>query len=140
LEIHRESASARSVKEAMEDQARLVDLVRAYRSISSADVLLLDAHSIIAIGSEHHVIPVGTIRSMKPEGLIFVEASAEAILKRRFSRGDTVDIGAETEDVTRLQAASLKAVKGYSLALNCQLIIVPADQGVDLTEAIANLQ
>ncbi|KPH07734.1 hypothetical protein AOG23_15765 [Rhizobium acidisoli] len=99
--------------------------------------MLLDAHSLLIADGKDFVIPVDIIAAMEPNGLIFVEAAAEVISRRRTSRGDRGN--SISDEITRLQAVALQAVKEYSKSLECPLYIVDADQRVDFARAMEGL-
>lgn len=139
LGLDRSSAGERSANEMLQDQRKLVELVRAARASTSARLMLLDAHSVVIVGGRQLIVPTDVIGAMEPDGFIFLEAAAEAVSRRRLARGDQGAHVSDIESVQRAQTAALRAVEGYSETLGCALSIVRADQPVDLADEIEKL-
>jgi adenylate kinase len=137
--LERSSATERSEDEALLDQHRLVELVLHARAATEADVLLLDAHSVVLVGGRQLIVPVDIIASMEPTGLIFYEADPEVVLHRRLDRGDQITDVPDLDGMKQLQFVALRAVEEYSRILRCPISIVKADQSINLAVAIENL-
>ncbi len=139
LFLERSSAIGRSEDEALLDQHRLVERVLQARAATTADVLLLDAHSVILVGDRWLTVPVDIIASMEPTGLIFFEADPEVIMHRRSGRGDQVTGVPDLAGIKQFQLVALRAAEEYSQILECPISIVNADQSIGLAVAIENL-
>ncbi|MGU3398265.1 AAA family ATPase [Brucellaceae bacterium D45D] len=137
LRLHRETAKTRTIEEIMQDQLLLVDLVRTLRADTRAQLMLLDAHSLISMADHEIIIPANIIASMKPNGMIFFRATGEVINSRRFSRGETSDTC--PDELERSQTNALNATKCYSKFIPCRLLVVDANHGTDLADAIKDL-
>jgi len=139
LGLERSSATGRSEDEALLDQHKLVELVLQARATTAADVLLLDAHSVVLAGGRQLIVPVDIIASMEPTGLIFFEADPEVVVHRRSGRGDQITDVPDLDGMKQLQLVALRAVEEYSRILRCPISIVKADQSIDLAVAIEKL-
>lgn len=137
LKLDRVTSGTRSANEMMEDQERLVGLVREARLKTRASLMLLDAHSLVFVSGREIVIPPDVIAAMQPTGLIFFMADGALVSERRTSRGDAWNV--TPEEIDKSQKNALAAAELYAKQLPCQLLVVEASQGADLAGAIRRL-
>jgi adenylate kinase len=99
-----------------------------------ADVII-DAHSIIDNDREIVDVPTDAIRSLKPSGLILLEASPEEIVRRRLTDGLRRPKRSLTEVVSQMTIAR-KNVLGYADQLEVPLEIATVIDGYELDGAV----
>tara|TARA_R110002012_G_scaffold77840_4_gene198348 strand:+ start:21092 stop:21547 length:456 start_codon:yes stop_codon:yes gene_type:complete len=136
LDLKRSSAPHRSVEQAHQDQQRLVKAVNQIRESANENLILLDAHSLMLVDGKLFKVPNHVIDAIKPNGLVFIKADPDIILRRRSGRGDSGASDLESEELGQMQLMALQAVEDYALAFNLPLSIVEADQPKDFSAAI----
>ena len=96
---------------------------------------IIEAHSLIDNGQETVPVSVQTVRSVRPTGLILLEATPKEIEKRRRSDGRNRPARSQAELALQIKAAR-ELVEGYSKSLRVPMAAAMTNEDFKLDSLI----
>lgn len=120
------------------NQGVLPSAVMALREAFPYKIMLLDCHAIIDNDKGLVEVPPETIKDLKPDGFILLEADA-AVVKQRRENAERVRPNRTVDQIEAEQIAERRTVRSYVNNLHIPLIIDNASINYDLSSAICRL-
>jgi adenylate kinase len=139
LKVDPENLRTQSSAGIIKNQDRLAQALQDRLTESGLENFVLDAHSFIDNDGDLVSIPTATIASLKPTGLILLEATPEEIAARRLLSGDRKRPQRSIEELRSQIDLSRRNVQRYAVELKLPLKIATVGPGFDLDHAIASL-
>ncbi|MFC5356387.1 ATP-binding protein [Azospirillum himalayense] len=119
-------------------QALLADALRIHRTGQESRRVLIDAHSVIDNDRSLIRIPVDVIRSLSPNGLIFLEADADRLVEHRKASKKMRPVRSAPE-LARQQEIARDTVCQYACELRIPLAVGTVTNGFDIAPLILSI-
>ncbi len=123
----------------LDNQAIIVQQLAEFRRVNPDQSILLDSHAIINSDRDLIRVPLGTIRSTSPDGLLLLEAPASTIFARRQARAPGRTEGSVSA-IERESMAERGAVLHYAESLRLPLEWRTVGEDFRLDDAIEALR
>lgn len=120
------------------NQALIGAALDAYIERSSSRPILVDAHAVIDNDRQLVPVPTSVVQSLRPTGLVLVEADAEEIVRRR-RYDDKWRPRRSSTEILQLLAETRNVVQQYAAELMLPLEISSNNDGFDLAPMIMRL-
>ena len=128
-----------TAEEILSNQELLVAEFAEERSKGEAPVLLLDGHCVVDNGERLVTVPPYVIEQLYLSALVFIQASPEAIAKRRSDDGRRARPCHSNTTLRDQQEAGLSACTSYAIRLGLPLAVVTVDHAAIFVSLVKHL-